>query len=99
MMKLARAKGQNMQNRNPFLDDMSKLAGDMLGLAKGMRDEVDQMIKAKFDEYLAAEGLVSREDVSVLHARIDVLEQKLAEFESRLADSQQSDVSPNKSTD
>jgi hypothetical protein len=30
-----------MQNRNPFFDDMSRMAGDVMGLAKGMRDEVE----------------------------------------------------------
>lgn len=77
-----------MQNRNPFLNDMSRMAGDVMGLAKGMRDEVEGMVRARLDDYLAREGLVSRDDVDVLHERIALLEKKLEELQQQMADSQ-----------
>ena len=79
-----------MQNRNPFLNDMSRMAGDVMGLAKGMRDEVEGMVRARLDDYLAREGLVSRDDVDVLHERIALLEKKLEELQQQMADSQKS---------
>ncbi|HCJ61152.1 MAG TPA: hypothetical protein DHV49_00385 [Alphaproteobacteria bacterium] len=83
-----------MQNRNPFLNDMSRMAGDVMGLAKGMRDEVEGMVRARLDDYLAREGLVSRDDVDVLHERIALLEKKLEELQQQMADSQKSAKKP-----
>ncbi len=83
-----------MQNRNPFFDDMSRMAGDVMGLAKGMRDEVEGMVRARLDDYLAREGLVTRDDVDVLHQRIELLEGKIEELQKQLADSQKTTKKP-----
>ena len=80
-----------MQSRSPFLDDLSKLMTNAAGVAQGMRDEVETMVRSRFERFVADSNLVGREEFEAvrdmaqkareenmaLQARIAALEAKL----------------------
>ena len=51
-----------MQTRNPFLNDLAKVAGAALGVAGGMKDELEGQIRSRLDRILAQMDLVTREE-------------------------------------
>jgi BMFP domain-containing protein YqiC len=81
-----------MQSRSPFLDDLSKLMTNAAGVAQGMRDEAETLVRSRFERFVADSNLVGREEFEAvrdmaqkareenmaLHARIAALEAKLA---------------------
>ncbi|MDH2325751.1 accessory factor UbiK family protein [Falsirhodobacter xinxiangensis] len=79
-----------MQGRNKFLDDMSQLMTNAMGVAQGARTEAETAFRGMIDRWLAdrdfvtreefeavrAMALKAREENEVLKARLDALEQK-----------------------
>lgn len=77
-----------MQSRNPFLDDLSKLMTNAMGVAQGARDEAQTAMRSLMDRWLADRDFVTREEFdavremarlareenAALKARIDALE-------------------------
>ena len=66
-----------------FLDDMAKMAGGAVNVLSGVRQQIQDEIKARIDDMAARMDLVPREDmdrleamVKKLSARIDALEGK-----------------------
>ncbi len=51
-----------MQTRNPILNDLAKVAGAAIGVAGGMRDELEGQIRSRLDRILAQMDLVTREE-------------------------------------
>ena len=51
-----------MQTRNPLLNDLAKVAGAALGVAGGMKDELEGQIRSRLDRILAQMDLVTREE-------------------------------------
>ncbi len=51
-----------MQTRNPLFNDIAKVAGAALGVAGGMRDELEAQIRGRLDRMLAQMDLVTREE-------------------------------------
>lgn len=51
-----------MQTRNPLLNDLAKVAGAALGVAGGMKDEIEGQIRSRIDRILAQMDLVTREE-------------------------------------
>ena len=82
-----------MQTRNKFLDDLSQLATNAAGVAQGMREEAETLVRGRIERFLADSDLVTREEFEAvrdmaqkareeniaLAARLDVLEARLAE--------------------
>ncbi|WP_163847009.1 accessory factor UbiK family protein [Pseudooceanicola aestuarii] len=78
-----------MQTRSKFLDDMSQLMTNAMGVAQGARDEAETAFGSMFDRLLASRDLVTREEFDAvrlmaqkareenesLKARLDALEQ------------------------
>ena len=81
-----------MQTRNPFIDDLTKVANGAMGALTGMKDEMearfrDQIAKIldgmdipRRDEFDAvkAMALKAREEADALKARVDALEAEIA---------------------
>ena len=57
-----------MQTDNRILDDIARLTSGMLGVAAGMRGEVEGVIKARLQALLADMDLVTREEFEVVRA-------------------------------
>ncbi len=79
-----------MQSRNKFLDDLSQLMTNAMGVAQGARSEAETAFRGMIDRWLADRDLVTREEFDAvramaqkareeneaLKARIDALEAK-----------------------
>jgi len=57
-----------MQVNNPLLDDLAKLAAGALGVAAGMRDEVEALFRERLARVLDNMELVSREEFEAVKA-------------------------------
>jgi len=81
-----------MQTRSTLLDDLSQLMTNAAGVAQGMRDEAQTMMRARVERFLADSQLVTREEFEAvrdmaqkareeneaLSARLSALEAALA---------------------
>ena len=47
-----------MQTRNRIFDDISQLMTNAAGVAQGMRDEVETLVRTRLDGYFADRSLV-----------------------------------------
>ena len=79
-----------MQTRNKFLDDMSQLMTNAMGVAQGAKDEAQTAFNGWIDRWLAERDFVTREEFEAvremaikartenteLRARLDALEGK-----------------------
>jgi BMFP domain-containing protein YqiC len=57
-----------MQTNNRLLDDFARVTSGMLGVATGMRGEVEAVIKSRLQLLLAEMDLVPREEFEVVKA-------------------------------
>jgi len=85
-----------MQSQSRLLDDLARVASGALGVAAGMRGEVEARLREQFERVIQQMDLVTREDYEVVHAmaqkareeqeamaeRLEKLEARLAELES-----------------
>lgn len=51
-----------MQINNRFIDDLARVASGALGVASGVRDEVEAMLRERFQRYLSDLSLVTRDE-------------------------------------
>ncbi|MGC1487313.1 MAG: accessory factor UbiK family protein, partial [Albidovulum sp.] len=51
-----------MQGQNKFLDDMSKLMTNAMGVAQGARTEAETAMKGWMDRWLADRDFVTRDE-------------------------------------
>lgn len=80
-----------MQSQNRLLDDLARVATGALGVASGMRQEVEGRLRGQFERILGEMDLVTREEFEVVKAmatkarqRQEELEEKVAALEKRL---------------
>lgn len=80
-----------MQSQNKILDDMARVASSAMGVAAGMRSEVEARIREQLERLLAQMDLVSREEFEVMKAvavtareEQEALTARLATLEARL---------------
>lgn len=85
-----------MQSQNKILDDMAKVASSAMGVAAGMRSEVEARFREQLERLLTQMDLVpreefdavkavavkAREEQEALSAQVAALEQRLAALES-----------------
>ena len=57
-----------MQTRNKFLDDMSQLMTNAMGVAQGAREEAETAMKSLMDRWLADRDFVTREEFDAVRA-------------------------------
>ena len=55
-----------MQTRDKFYDDISKLFNNAVGVAKGAKDEAENMFDSWMDRWLAERNLVTREEFDAI---------------------------------
>ena len=57
-----------MQTRNRFLDDVSQLMTNAMGVAQGARSEAETAVKSMMDRWLADRDFVTREEFDAVRA-------------------------------
>ena len=85
-----------MQTQNPFLDDLAKVASGALGVAAGMRGEIEARLRDQFEQVLSRFDLVTREEFEAVKAMAakareeqEVLADRLSRLEAALAEAGQ----------
>jgi BMFP domain-containing protein YqiC len=80
-----------MQTDNRLLDDLARAASGALGLAAGMKSEVEARLRGALERWLKAQDFVTREEfeaVKTLAARAradnETLLERVAALEARL---------------
>ena len=66
-----------MQTQNKLLDDLARVASGAMGVAAGMREEVEARLRDQFERVLGRMDLVTREEQEKLEARVAALESAL----------------------
>ena len=57
-----------MQTQNRLLDDLTRVATSALGVAAGMREEIEARLRDQFERILSNMDLVSREEFDAVKA-------------------------------
>ena len=81
-----------MQTTNKLLDDLARVASGALGVAAGMRNEVESAMRQRFARVLDDMDLISREEFEAVKAMAakarseeDALKIRVAQLESQVA--------------
>lgn len=88
-----------MQSQSRLLDDLARVASGALGVATGMRSEVEARLREQFERIVAQMDLVTREEHDVvlamarkareeqedLESRVKKLERRITQLESGIA--------------
>jgi BMFP domain-containing protein YqiC len=73
------------QTTNRFLDDLAKLMTDAAGAAQGMRREVESIVKAQGEKFLADMDVVKREEFEAVKAMAEKAREENERLAARLA--------------
>ena len=80
-----------MQTQNKLLDDLARVASGAIGVAAGMREEVEARLRDQFERVLARMDLVTREEFDAVRAMAvkareeqEVLSARVATLEAAL---------------
>jgi BMFP domain-containing protein YqiC len=81
-----------MQTTNKLLDDLARVASGALGVAAGMRDEVESAMRQRFARVLGDMDLVTREEFDAVKAMAakarseeEALKLRIAKLEEQVA--------------
>ena len=84
-----------MQSQNRLLDDLARVASGALGVAAGMRDEVEARLREQFERLITQMDLVTREEFDAVQAMAakarseqEQLLERVAKLEAALAEQQ-----------
>ena len=85
-----------MQTRNPFLDDLTKVASGAMGALSGMKDEMEARVRDQIAKILDGMDIPRRDEfdaVKAMAARAreenEELRKQVAELQARLQQQQQ----------
>ncbi|CUH82941.1 accessory factor UbiK family protein [Thalassovita mediterranea] len=73
-----------MQTRNKFLDDMSQLMTNAMGVAQGAKDEAENAMKSMMDRWLADRDFVTREEFDAVRAMAQKAREENEALKARL---------------
>lgn len=81
-----------MQSQNRIFDDLAKVAGGALSALGGLKQEIEAMVRDRFERFMAEGNFVRREEFDVVQAMAatarseqEKLEARVIELERRLA--------------
>ncbi len=74
-----------MQTQNRLLDDLARVATSALGVAAGMRAELEARLRDQFERVLAGMDLVSREEFDAVKAMAAKARAEQEDLAARLA--------------
>jgi len=82
-----------MQSQNRIFDDLAKVAGGALSALGGLKQEIEAMVRDRFERFMAEGNFVRREEFDVVQAMASAaraeqekLALRVAELERQLAD-------------
>ena len=70
--------------KSKFIDDVAALASGLGVAAQGVREEIEQTVKGRFDALLAENGMVSREEFDAVRDMVMELRAENAELRAAL---------------
>lgn len=73
-----------MQTRNKFLDDMSQLMTNAMGVAQGAKQEAETAMSSMVDRWLASRDFVTREEFDAVRAMAQKAREENEELKKRL---------------
>lgn len=80
-----------MQTQSRLLDDLARVATGALGVAAGMREEIEARLREQFEKILSQMDLVPREEFEAVRAMAakareeqEILAERLAALEAQL---------------
>jgi BMFP domain-containing protein YqiC len=80
-----------MQTRNPFIDDLTKLANSAMGTFTGMKDEVENRVRDQIAKILDGMDIPRRDEFDAVKAMAakareenEELKKQIAELQARL---------------
>jgi hypothetical protein len=80
-----------MQTQNKLLDDLARVASGAIGVAAGMREEVEARLRDQFERVLGRMDLVTREEFEAVRAMAikareqqEILSERVAALEAAL---------------
>lgn len=73
------------QQSGPFFDSLAQLMTDAVGVAGGLKREVDTVVRSQAERFLADMDLVKREEVDVLKDLIAGLRRENEALSARVA--------------
>ena len=74
-----------MQTRNKFLDDVSQLMTNAMGVAQGAKDEAETAMKSMMDRWLADRDFVTREEFDAVRAMAQKAREENEALSARIA--------------
>jgi len=82
-----------MQTRNPFIDDLTKMANGAMGALTGMKDEVEARFRDQIAKILDGMDIPRRDEFDAVKAMAvkareenEELKKQIAELQAKLAD-------------
>lgn len=73
-----------MQSRSKFLDDVSHLVTNAMGVAQGAREEAETAMRSMIDRWLADRDLVTRDEFDAVRAMAQKAREENAALAARL---------------
>jgi len=73
-----------MQSRNKFLDDMSQLMTNAMGVAQGAKTEAETAFRGFVDRWMADRDFVTREEFDATRAMAQKAREENAALEARV---------------
>jgi BMFP domain-containing protein YqiC len=73
-----------MQSRSKFLDDMSQLMTNAMGVAQGAKSEAETAMKGWIDRWMADRDFVTREEFDAVRAMAQKAREENAALAARL---------------
>ncbi|GHC11736.1 accessory factor UbiK family protein [Gemmobacter lutimaris] len=74
-----------MQTRSKFLDDMSQLMTNAMGVAQGAKTEAETAMKSLMDRWMADRDFVSREEFDAVRAMAQKAREENEALSARIA--------------
>ena len=73
-----------MQSRNKFLDDMSQLMTNAMGVAQGAKTEAETAFRSFVDRWMADRDFVTREEFDATRAMAQKAREENVSLEARI---------------
>ena len=73
-----------MQNNNKIFDDLSQLATNAMGVAKGAADEAQTAMNSWVDRFLAERDLVTREEFDALKTMVEKQRKEITALKGKI---------------